>query len=203
VGDKWTLLIIRDLVTGPRRFVELQRVLPGISTEQLRSRLNRMVADGLLTRQRYREVPPRVDYELTERARALMPVIGALAAWGFEWAWGQPNDDEAVDIGAIFRVIPGLVHPPADANGLVELIVMSSDTEPQHYAMSVARGAIGVTERAAPEADASVSGSQRDWIDALGPARDSEALHVSGDQRLARVVLDGVMASSFRDARVA
>src|SRR3954447_19415782 len=65
VGDKWTLLIIRDLAAGPRRFVELQRVLPGISTEQLRSRLNRMVADGLLTRQRYREVPPRVDYELT------------------------------------------------------------------------------------------------------------------------------------------
>src|SRR5688572_32745596 len=58
VGDKWTLLIIRDLAAGPRRFVELQRVLPGISTEQLRSRLNRMVADGLLTRQRYREVPP-------------------------------------------------------------------------------------------------------------------------------------------------
>ena len=54
VGDKWTLLIIRDLAAGPRRFVELQRVLPGISTEQLRSRLNRMVADGLLTRQRYR-----------------------------------------------------------------------------------------------------------------------------------------------------
>src|ERR1044071_9407152 len=59
VGDKWTLLIVRDLAAGPRRFVELQRVLPGISTEQLRSRLNRMVADGLLTRQRYREVPPR------------------------------------------------------------------------------------------------------------------------------------------------
>jgi DNA-binding HxlR family transcriptional regulator len=50
-ATKWTLLIIRDLAAGPRRFVELQRV-PGISTEQLRSRLNRMVADGLLTRQR-------------------------------------------------------------------------------------------------------------------------------------------------------
>jgi DNA-binding HxlR family transcriptional regulator len=203
VGDKWTLLIIRDLVAGPRRFVELQRVLPGISTEQLRSRLNRMVADGLLTRQRYREVPPRVDYELTERARGLTPVIGALAAWGFEWAWDQPNDDEAVDIGAIFRVIPGLVRPPADAHGIVELVVTSSDGGPQHYAMRVDRGQISVTERAAPEADASVSGTRRDWIDALGPARDDEALHVSGDQRLARVVLDGVMASSFRDARVA
>ncbi len=107
VGDKWTLLIVRDLAGGPRRFVELQRVLPGISTEQLRSRLNRMVADGLLTRQRYREVPPRVDYELTERARDLLPVVGALARWGYHWAWGPPRPGEAIDIGAILRSAPG------------------------------------------------------------------------------------------------
>ena len=99
VGDKWTLLIIRDLAAGPRRFVELQRVLPGISTEQLRSRLNRMVADGLLTRQRYREVPPRVDYELTERSRELMPVLGALARWGYDWTWGSPRPGEDVNVG--------------------------------------------------------------------------------------------------------
>ena len=148
MGDKWTLLIIRDLVAGPRRFVELQRVLPGISTEQLRSRLNRMVADGLLTRQRYREVPPRVDYELTERARGLLPVIGALAAWGFEWAWGPPNDDEAIDIGAIFRSIPGLIRPAGETRGLVELVVMGTDGEPQHYAMRVSRGSISISERA-------------------------------------------------------
>jgi DNA-binding HxlR family transcriptional regulator len=91
VGDKWTLLIVRDLAAGPRRFVELQRVLPGISTEQLRSRLNRMVADGMLTRKRFREVPPRVDYELTERARELMPVLGELARWGYDWAWSPPR----------------------------------------------------------------------------------------------------------------
>ena len=103
MGDKWTLLIIRDLAAGPRRFVELQRVLPGISTEQLRSRLNRMVADGLLTRQRYREVPPRVDYELTERARELLPVVGELARWGYAWAWSPPRPDEAIDVGAVFR----------------------------------------------------------------------------------------------------
>ena len=103
VGDKWTLLIVRDLAGGPRRFVELQRVLPGISTEQLRSRLNRMVADGLLTRQRYREVPPRVDYELTERSRDLLPVVGALARWGYRWAWGPPRPGEAIDVGAILR----------------------------------------------------------------------------------------------------
>ena len=81
VGDKWTLLIVRDLISGPRRFVELQRVLPGISTEQLRSRLNRMVADGMLTRQRYREVPPRVDYELTDLGRSLLGLVNDLVVW--------------------------------------------------------------------------------------------------------------------------
>ena len=100
VGDKWTLLIIRDLAAGPRRFVELQRVLPGISTEQLRSRLNRMVADGLLTRQRYREVPPRVDYELTERSRELMPVLGATQLL---IAKLNSMDERACDMG---RIIP-------------------------------------------------------------------------------------------------
>ena len=118
MGDKWTLLIIRDLAAGPRRFVELQRVLPGISTEQLRSRLNRMVADGLLTRQRYREVPPRVDYELTERSRELMPVLGALARWGYDWTWSAPRPGEDVNVGAIFARrarLPGL--RPDDRRG--------------------------------------------------------------------------------------
>ena len=98
-------------------------MLPGISTEQLRSRLNRMVADGLLTRQRYREVPPRVDYELTERARDLLPVVGALARWGYRWAWSPPRPGEAIDIGAIFRCAPGLAAPPSAPSGTVELDV--------------------------------------------------------------------------------
>src|SRR5690348_4591161 len=117
VGDKWTLLIIRDLAAGPRRFVELQRVLPGISTEQLRSRLNRMVADGMLTRRRFREVPPRVEYELTERARDLMPTIGELARWGYTWTWSAPRDGERVDIDAILRLAPGLAKLPRDVHG--------------------------------------------------------------------------------------
>src|SRR5882757_9666815 len=127
VGDKWTLLIIRDLAAGPRRFVELQRVLPGISTEQLRSRLNRMVADGLLTRQRYREVPPRVDYELTTRSRELLPVLGALARWGYDWVWTAPREGEAVDVGAILRLAPGLATVASGASGTAELAVARPD----------------------------------------------------------------------------
>ena len=102
-------------------------MLPGISTEQLRSRLNRMVADGLLTRQRYREVPPRVDYELTERSRELMPVLGALARWGYDWTWSAPRQGEDVNVGAIFRLAPGMLEPPASLAGGSPSIVERRD----------------------------------------------------------------------------
>jgi DNA-binding HxlR family transcriptional regulator len=203
VGDKWTLLIVRDLASGPRRFVELQRVLPGISTEQLRSRLNRMVADGLLTRQRYREVPPRVDYELTSRSRELLPVLGALARWGYNWAWTAPREGEAIDIGAIFRIVPGLATPPAGISGTAVLSVVRPDGTTGHYALAVARGEVTISEQDPADADARISGSEQDWIEALGPTADRGALTVSGDERLATAVLDGVGASAAAAVRAA
>ncbi len=77
----------------------------------------------MLTRKRYREVPPRVDYDLTERARELMPILGELARWGYDWVWSAPRSSEAVDIGAIFRLAPGLVHPASGTDGTVEFTV--------------------------------------------------------------------------------
>jgi DNA-binding HxlR family transcriptional regulator len=202
VGDKWTLLIVRDLVAGPRRFVELQRVLPGISTEQLRSRLNRMVADGLLTRQRYREVPPRVDYELTERASQLMPVVGALARWGFDWAWSAPRDGEAIDIGAVLRIAPGMLDGLADVSGTVECLVERRETEPavRRYLLSAADGHVAISERENGSTDATVSGSEEEWVRALGPEGEIGALDVNGDRELAEGVLSGIVAAAARRA---
>ena len=190
-------MIVRDLAAGPRRFVELQRVLPGISTEQLRSRLNRMVADGLLTRQRYREVPPRVDFELTERAQALLPVLGALARWGYRWAWDGPQGDEAIDIGAIFRVAPGLVES-GEVRGLVELTVVRPDGEQRSYAIAVEDDDVTIEEREAPEAEAQIAGAEADWIRALGPKQDRDGLRIAGDERLALTVLDAVAGAGIR-----
>jgi DNA-binding HxlR family transcriptional regulator len=203
VGDKWTLLIIRDLAAGPRRFVELQRVLPGISTEQLRSRLNRMVADGLLTRQRYREVPPRVDYELTERSRELMPVVGALARWGYDWTWTAPRPGEDINVGAIFRLAPGMIEPPPGVEGTVELVVESNgDGQPErHYRLSASRGRVEISEA---ESDASaaavVKGSQEAWVRALGPDGSSDELSFNGNRGLADQILSGFTAAAARRA---
>ena len=167
VGDKWTLLIVRDLAAGPRRFVELQRVLPGISTEQLRSRLNRMVADGMLTRKRYREVPPRVDYELTERARGLLPILGELARWGYEWAWSPPRASESVDIGAIFRLAPGLLRSQSVPIATAQLTVHDAESgrEPVSYALSVSPERVAIEERSLDRADTRVTGDTAAWIE--------------------------------------
>jgi DNA-binding HxlR family transcriptional regulator len=202
VGDKWTLLIVRDLAGGPRRFVELQRVLPGISTEQLRSRLNRMVADGLLTRQRYREVPPRVDYELTERARDLLPVISALGRWGYRWAWGPPRPGEAIDVGAILRCVPGLEVSPS-LRGAVELVVMRGADAENIYLLHAGDGAVSYEERGAPEADAHVLGPERAWVEAFGVDGSRTELEFSGDTRLAEALLDEVAAGVARNRAVA
>ena len=195
VGDKWTLLIVRDLVSGPRRFIELQRVLPGISTEQLRSPLNRMVADGLLTRKRYREVPPRVDYELTERARDLMPVLGALARWGYEWAWGPPRASEVVDIGAIFRLAVGNLRLP-EAGRTIQAVVREPGRT-MSYAFTTAAGGIELAERGVRRADAAIAGDREAWIAALSPDRDRSGLEISGDERLAAAMLDGLSGRGY------
>jgi len=203
VGDKWTLLIIRDLAAGPRRFVELQRVLPGISTEQLRSRLNRMVADGLLTRQRYREVPPRVDYELTERSRELMPVVGALARWGYDWTWSAPRPGEDINVGAVFRLAPGLMEPPPGVEGTVELVVEADgDENPERrYRMTASRGRVEIAEgESDAAAAATVSGSQAGWVRALGPGGSSDELSFSGNRGLADAILSEFTAAAARRA---
>jgi len=203
VGDKWTLLIIRDLMAGPRRFVELQRVLPGISTEQLRSRLNRMVADGLLTRQRYREVPPRVDYELTERSRELAEVIGAIARWGYHWTWSAPRPGEEVNIGAIFRCAPGLIDLPTGAKGVVECVVRDErEGDDQPFVLTAVNGGVTLSEQPAEHADATVRGTIAAWVRALGPDADTSSLEISGERGLADQVL-GVFVTAAAARAVA
>jgi HxlR-like helix-turn-helix len=167
-------------------------VLPGISTEQLRSRLNRMVADGLLTRQRYREVPPRVDYELTERSRELIPVLGALARWGYDWTWSAPRPGEDVNVGAIFRLAPGVLEPPPGLEGTVELIVEAEDEAPERqYLVTLKAGQVEVSEVGGAQPAASVRGTVAGWVRALGPDGSTDALKISGRDALAGAVLDG------------
>src|SRR5829696_7923106 len=84
LGDAWTLLLIRDLANGPRRFKELEtstRISPRVLTDRLKA----LTAKGMMTRRMYPEIPPRVEYELTDKGREVLPIIDALRAYGVKW----------------------------------------------------------------------------------------------------------------------
>lgn len=82
ISDKWKVLIVRDLLTGTKRFGELRRSLDGISQKVLTDQLRQMETDGLVARTVYAEVPPRVEYALTPLGQSLKPIMDAMWAWG-------------------------------------------------------------------------------------------------------------------------
>lgn len=84
LGDAWTLLLIRDLADGPRRFTALQ-ASTGISPRVLTDRLQKMMREGLATRHIYAEIPPRVEYALTPKGRDAVAVIAAMRSYGEKW----------------------------------------------------------------------------------------------------------------------
>lgn len=85
IGNKWKLLIIRNLRVRPWRFNELQKSLEGISQKVLTDSLRSMESDGIVTRTVYPEVPPRVEYALSELGESMRPIIDAMEAWGIEY----------------------------------------------------------------------------------------------------------------------
>lgn len=82
LSGKWTTLIVRDLLSGKKRYSELQRSLLGISPRMLAARLSMLEQAGLITKRIYPTVPPKTEYELTEAGRRIEPVIAAMAAFG-------------------------------------------------------------------------------------------------------------------------
>ncbi|MFI5569241.1 winged helix-turn-helix transcriptional regulator [Streptomyces sp. NPDC051740] len=95
VGDRWTLLIVRELLAGPRRYTDLHADLPGVSTDVLASRLKDMERDGLTTRRRLPPPGAAYVYELTPRGGALLPVLQSLGTWG-ETELGERRPTDAV-----------------------------------------------------------------------------------------------------------
>lgn len=85
ISDRWKVLIIRDLMDGTKRFGELKKSIGSISQKVLTSNLREMEADGLVNRKVYAEVPPRVEYTLTDTGYSLKPILDAMVEWGLEY----------------------------------------------------------------------------------------------------------------------
>ena len=85
IGAKWTAVILHDLSEGPRRFTELEHACAGISPRTLADRLRTLEHEEIVVRRSYAESPPRVEYELTEKGRALLPIVDAMRRFGHAW----------------------------------------------------------------------------------------------------------------------
>ncbi len=101
IGNKWTPLIVRDLATGHKRFSELERSLHGISPKTLSERLKRLEEAKVVDRHCFAEVPPRVEYTLTEKGYALLPVIDSMRLFGSTWLPEDCCDDEPVETSVL------------------------------------------------------------------------------------------------------
>jgi DNA-binding HxlR family transcriptional regulator len=200
-GDRWTLTIAHALAPGRTRLTHLQKRLPGISTGVLERHIQRMVNFDLVSRTRFREVPPRVELELTDAGRALLPVAGALARWGMHHRWSAPGEGERIDLGAILRMLPALLEGNTGLpDGSVEVAV--TDTDPavrwvylvRDGQLLAAGGSQNAAERPPQGArpTALIDGDERAWVAALGPAGDGTRLRLGGDERFARRFLDAL-----------
>jgi DNA-binding HxlR family transcriptional regulator len=90
VGAKWTAILVHDLSEGPRRFSELEHSCSGISPRTLSERLRALEQEGIVVRRSYAESPPRVEYELTDKGAAMLPIIDAMREFGREWLFCEP-----------------------------------------------------------------------------------------------------------------
>jgi DNA-binding HxlR family transcriptional regulator len=194
VGDKWLMVVVRDLAAGPLRLDVLRRWLPGVSAGALEARLAKMADAGLLERRRHRQLPPRVDLELTDEGRALAGTIGELARWELRTRWSGPQEDEWVDVAACFRLAPFLLGPDAqgaDADGELALVLHDErGAELDAWAFVREGGRARVEHRAAPDAVSRLAGSQAAWVRALSPGGSVRELARSGRARPAAAFLE-------------
>ena len=105
ISDRWKVLILRDLLTGTKRFGELKKSLSGISQKVLTANLRDMEQNGLLTRKAYPEVPPRVEYTLTETGESLKPILSAMFDWGMDYKRknNSPSNELVDELGAVLH----------------------------------------------------------------------------------------------------
>jgi DNA-binding HxlR family transcriptional regulator len=218
-GDRWTLMIALALAPGRMRLSHLHSRLPGVSTGVLERYVQQMVLLGLVSRTRFKEMPPRVELELTCAGRELLPIAHALTRWGMRHLWSPPRERERVDLDALLRLLPALLEEETGLpDGSVEATV--ADTSPPIRCVYHTDGGrlwmvddvgalAGDPDRegavdgpGAPVADphdatmTRMEGDGAAWVAALGPARDYERLRITGDQLLARRILDALPRSA-------
>ena len=192
VGDRWTLLIVRELLLGDRTFREFQDALPGMGPSLLTKRLTELADDGLVVRN---GAPPRsksVEYALTDAGRSLEPVVIELIRWGGRWMLCGPGDDQ-VDPRWAPLALRALLEDQRSRRGLVHI-----DVDGVHVTVSTSAGRRRVTPGHHGRPDATVAAPLPVL---LAIAADAVTLQdagvaVSGDAEVARELLVGGVSPS-------
>ena len=197
VGERWSLLLVRELILGPRRYRDLAAGLPGIPSNVLAARLKELQAAGVVTR---RTLPAPADvtvYELTGAGRALQPILDELLDWGLRYA-PEPSGDDAVQPG--WGLLGAAGRPAALPGGRTcELRV-----GPEFFYLSSDAGTLAVRRGPAPDGDAVVTMPAGTLYSLLaGQTTVTDAIRhstVDGDTQIARRALEPLAAALTRPA---
>ncbi|CAL9566799.1 hypothetical protein SUDANB58_04755 [Streptomyces sp. enrichment culture] len=195
VGDRWTLLIVRELLAGPRRYTDLHADLPGVSTDVLASRLRDMERDGLATRRRLPPPGAAYVYELTSRGRELLPVLQALGRWGAaELGERRPTDAVRAHWFALplLRALEAVGGSAAE--GLVEVRLEEGDF---HVRVGAAEGPVYGDGPAPAEPDARLV---LDAATCAAIGRGETGLARAVEEGRVEVTGEGPLAKALREA---
>lgn len=132
LGDRWTLLILRDMIAGLSRYTDILQSCEGMSPNVLSDRLKRLEAEGLVVRERFRGLPPRVEYSLTEKGWSVRPILLALLDWGREQLGPFPIERVGTEVSTDFamRVVPAFMFDAGRAEGIsASMVVEISDCD--------------------------------------------------------------------------
>ena len=163
IGEKWSLLIVRDLLAGPRRFSDLRRSLAAITPKWLSARLRALESDGIVTREAAGE--REVWYRLTPKGQALEPVFNALLVWGMDHALGPPRRKEAIHPGrAIDAIVRYLTHRRPRGLGRTSWVFRFGDDRSYTVRFD---GARWTRQRGEAPADVVVETSPDEWVSFL------------------------------------
>lgn len=193
LGDRWTLLILRDLMAGLHRYSDILENCAGMSPNVLSDRLKRLEAEGLIERHYERGLPPRVDYTLTEKGWAVRPVLQALVGWGREYVNPFPIDEVGTTLPADFavRTFPVLAFQPERAAGLTATMVVDVDDceGTNSWTFDVHDGHLHPRRQAAPEHDVRLRTTPAGFFRFLsGQSDPAECGELDGPPELARAI---------------
>jgi DNA-binding HxlR family transcriptional regulator len=158
LGDRWTLLILRELLIDDQRFTDLRNHLPGIAPTLLTHRLNTMIEQGLVTTKKLPPPAARSVYTATERGRSVAPIMRALAKWGLPLL-GEPDDDQVIRPWSVINASVGTAFDAAAAEGIDERYLFRVDGQEMTLS-SVPGGGV-----AHDQPDLVVESGARVWID--------------------------------------